>query len=220
MRCSQTETASNADGQQPANQDEKTQVNCAEQNHLPVADSGERTAEDCHPSTPNTNNSPEGAAQVLCSSPRPPSPTNHTPSLLDALSSPLQRDRIPTVTDATRYDREEKMIQDQYKAQALDEIPLSQPPDSNRRRRRQRQVKPTFDRNLCSCGQPGYGLMVRRPLLCGQALINFAAAIGIVQYRCRVCGRQYHKDCVVDEGHTFGKPLYSTAQSSSVRGTS
>jgi hypothetical protein len=24
------------------------------------------------------------------------------------------------------------------------------------------------------------------------------------QYRCRICGGQYHRDCVADEGHAFG----------------
>lgn len=138
----------------------------------------------------------ESAIPLVCS----PPPKSHQRSA--AFPSPKMRAAEPTFFSSLEETCESHRNPDYSKhiANSLASPVVSSPtPDAgsgNRKRSRLRQTQPSttaaalVERNLCSCGQPSYGLM----------------------YRCRICGRPYHKECVDDGGgHTFGA-LYTCKQ--------
>lgn len=121
-----------------------------------------------------------------------------------AFPSPKKQEAEPTffssLEETCESDHRNKKDESKHIAHSLASpavpSPTSDADSGNRRRSRLRQTQPStaaaalVERNLCSCGQPGYGLM----------------------YRCRICGRPYHKECVADGGgHAFGA-LYTCQQ--------
>jgi hypothetical protein len=138
-----------------------------------------------------------------------------------AFPSPKKREAEPTffssLEEPSESDHRNKEDESEHIAHSLASpvvpSPTSDAGSGNRRRSRLRQTQPStaaalVERNLCSCGQPGYGLMVPPPPSSSASAspkANMLASVLSAQYRCRICGRPYHKECVDDGGgHAFG----------------